>query len=203
MRVRKHSNPFNFHREMPKLQIEELFPLPHKPLHLDIGFAHGEFMLESARQHPDWNYFGLEVRTPLVEKVARMIEEEKLNNCKVIAASSLMNLDIIPDGCLDYVTTFFCDPWFKPRHHKRRIINAKFLTEIPAKLKPTAAILFQTDVESLYLDTLDTINENGNYTITLNEKGIHHPNPLGIQSYFETECLKNHWPIYRVEFRIS
>ncbi len=203
MRVRKHTNPFNFHREMPKLQIEELFPAPKQPLHLDIGFAHGEFILESAKQNPEWNYLGLEVRTPLVEKIEKLIEEQALHNCKVVAASSLMNLDIIPDNSLDRVTTFFCDPWFKPRHHKRRIINAKFLSEIPAKLKHGATILFQTDVENLYLDTLEYINENGHYTIILNENGVHHPNPLGIQSYFEAQCLKNQWPIYRMEFRVA
>lgn len=202
MRVRKHVNPFNFPREMPKLQLQDLYPHPENPLHLDIGFAQGEFIFKSATANPSWNYLGLEIRTPLVEKLQKQIVEAGLNNLNVFAASSLINLDIIPDNSLDLVTVFFPDPCFKNRHQKRRIINERFLREIPSKLKPSASILFQTDVESLYADTLELIESDAAFVITLSEPGVHHPTTLGVESYFEGRCLQENWPIYRIGFML-
>jgi tRNA (guanine-N7-)-methyltransferase len=52
---------------------------------------------------------------------------------------------MLADHSLDGVHLFFPDPWPKKRHNKRRIVNANFLAQVHAKLKPGGFIHIATD----------------------------------------------------------
>ncbi|MEK6558192.1 MAG: tRNA (guanosine(46)-N7)-methyltransferase TrmB [Candidatus Margulisiibacteriota bacterium] len=197
MRVRKHANPFNFRKDLPVLQLENIFSRPEQPLHLEIGFAYGEFILEMAKKHLEINFIGMEVREPLVEKLQREILTQKRTNLVAIYASSNVNLSIIPDKSIDHVYIFFPDPWFKTKHHKRRIITPRFLDELQPKLKNGSTLLFQTDVETLYQDTRKIIHSSP-YWILEEHANVHTLNATGVASYFEDRCLRRGWPIYRL-----
>ena len=66
--MRQHVNPlsqfFQLPLSLPSKNI--LFEKSHYPIHLDIGSAKGEFLIELATKYPDWNFVGLEIREPLV-----------------------------------------------------------------------------------------------------------------------------------------
>ncbi len=200
MRVRKHANPFNFPRELPKLQMDKIFKDNSAPLHLEIGFAQGEFLLGMATKNTKQNFLGIEVRKPLVEKLQESIISNNLSNIAAIYASSNVNIDILPDHSIEKIYIFFPDPWFKKKHFKRRIITPVFLETIQFKLKDNCHILFQTDVKSLYLDTLESINNNANYKVNYTQEEAVNVNETGITSYFELRCQQKKWPIYRINF---
>jgi tRNA (guanine-N7-)-methyltransferase len=202
MRVRKHANPLNFSKDKGKIQLEQVFPSPQNPLTLEIGFAHGEYMLNRAKQEPDRNFIGFEVRDPLVKKVQEIAKNQSLSNLIVIHASSAVNLDIIPDNSVNEVITFFCDPCFKKKHHKRRIINPLFLKEIKLKLKKENVLYFQSDVFELFEDTLSYIKNCPGYKILKEENVTGVPNVTGAVSFFEQRCLDNGWPIHRILFKL-
>ena len=201
MRVRKHANPFNFSKDKKIIQLEKVFIAPENTLTLEIGFAHGEYLLERAKNEPNNNFIGFEVREQLVEKVQKLAEKEQLTNIYVTHASSLVNINILPDNSINEVIAFFCDPCFKTKHHKRRIINPKFLNEIKPKLKKDNILYFQTDVLELYNATLAYINEDKEYTILEQEIVTGVPNVTGVTSFFEQRCIDNNWPIHRILFK--
>ncbi|GEM_PF-6806376 len=203
MRVRKHANPFNFSKDKEKIQIDKVFHNPTNTLTLELGFAHGEYLLDRAKKEISNNFIGFEVREQLVEKVLKLAEKDKLTNVYVTHASSLVNIDIIPDNSVNEVIAFFCDPCFKTKHHKRRIINQKFLTEIKPKLKKDNTLYFQTDVQELYEATLNYINNDNDYEIITKEIVTGVPNKTGSTSWFEKRCLDNEWPIHRILFKLS
>jgi tRNA (guanine-N7-)-methyltransferase len=203
MRVRKHVNPLNFRKEIDNLQLEDIFQNPKLPLHLDIGFAQGEFIIDSATKNREINYIGFEVRQPLAVRVQKRIEEKNLTNAAALYASSTLTLSSLPDNSLDTVTIFFADPWFKKRHHKRRIINAKLFIDIAPKLKKEHLIIFQTDVEPMFDDSVNILRETENIEIITLNKDVKEVNQTGTPSYFEAKCLENKWAIYRTEFRLS
>ena len=66
--MRQHVNPlsqfFQLPLSLPSKNV--LFSKSHYPIHLDIGSAKGEFLIELATQNPDWNFVGLEIRETLV-----------------------------------------------------------------------------------------------------------------------------------------
>jgi tRNA (guanine-N7-)-methyltransferase len=201
MRVRKHANPLNFSKDKETINLDKIFSNTHLPLVLEIGFAHGEYILQRAKKETDKNFIGFEVRAPLVEKIQNIIDSKQINNLKVFHASSAVNLDILPNDSVTELIVFFPDPCFKTKHHKRRIVNPKFLHEIKSKLKKDNQLYFQTDVFELYKQTLSYINNDPSYTIlsTKIEQAV--ANITGEVSFFENRCLINNWDIHRILFR--
>lgn len=203
MRVRKHANPFNFSKDMAKIQLEKVFAVPENSLTFEIGFAHGEYLLNRARKEKDRNFIGFEVRGQLVEKVKLLAEKDALSNLYVAHASSLVNLDILPDNSINEVIAFFCDPCFKTKHHKRRIVNPKFLEDIKIKLNKDNIVHFQTDVLELFEDTKGYIVNNPSYSILREEIVTNVPNSTGEISFFEQRCIDNNWQIHRIIFKLK
>ena len=66
--MRQHVNPLSQFFQLP-LSLpskNHLFKNSHYPIHLDVGSAKGEFLIELATKYPEWNFVGLEIREPLV-----------------------------------------------------------------------------------------------------------------------------------------
>lgn len=201
MRVRKHVNPLNFRKDLPKLQINEIFANPALPLTLEIGSAHGEYLFQRAKNEGHRNFLGMEARYPLAAKIQAEAKRQSFQNLHFIGASSSVNLDVLPDNIFAEICIFFPDPWFKKRHHKRRIINPRFLKEIPAKLADTHQFYFQTDVETMFKDTLELLKNAPEWQILRTETGAQSTNPTGVRSWYEQRCIDRGWPIYRIEFK--
>lgn len=129
------------------------------PKILEIGFGMGAATAEIARNHPENDYLGIEVHTPGVGNLLRLIEEQGLSNLRVIQHDAVEVLrDMIGDAALDGVHIFFPDPWPKKRHHKRRLLQADFVRLLCAKLKPGGYLHFATDWEEYAQWTLEALN---------------------------------------------
>ncbi|MFO1423124.1 MAG: tRNA (guanine(46)-N(7))-methyltransferase TrmB [Candidatus Competibacteraceae bacterium] len=71
-----------------------------------------------------------------------------LTNLRIMCADAVEVLERqIPDESLDRVQIFFPDPWPKARHHKRRLIQASFITLLVHKLNPGGQLHIATDCE--------------------------------------------------------
>lgn len=129
------------------------------PKILEIGFGMGAATAEIARNHPENDYLGIEVHTPGVGNLLRLIEEQGLSNLRVIQHDAVEVLrDMVADAALDGVHIFFPDPWPKKRHHKRRLLQAEFVRLLCAKLKPGGYLHFATDWEEYAQWTLEVLN---------------------------------------------
>ena len=116
------------------------------PMILEIGFGMGETTAEIAQQNPDWNILGLEVYRPGVGALLNKIEQRGLTNIRVIEHDAVEVLaHMVPDDYLDGVHIYFPDPWPKKRHHKRRLIQSPFLSQLAQKLKPGGYLHMATD----------------------------------------------------------
>jgi tRNA (guanine-N7-)-methyltransferase len=72
----------------------------------------------------------------------------------------------LPDASLDLVYILFPDPWPKARHHKRRLIQAEFLSELARVLKPGADVRFATDWANYAAWTLDLFSRDARFSWT-------------------------------------
>jgi tRNA (guanine-N7-)-methyltransferase len=119
------------------------------PRFLEIGFGNGDSLAQTAKAHPNNDYVGIEVHRPGVGRLLMTIEQEDLNNVRVMCADAVEILERrIPDRSLDGVMLFFPDPWHKKRHHKRRIVRPEFAQLIRRKLKIGGAFHLATDWEN-------------------------------------------------------
>lgn len=116
------------------------------PTVLEIGFGMGGTTAEIAAADPDRNYLGVEVHTPGVGALLKLLEQHRLNNLRIIEHDARAVVEFqIPDQSLTGINVFFPDPWPKLRHHKRRLIQVHFVTELTRKLRPGGWLRMVTD----------------------------------------------------------
>ncbi len=116
------------------------------PKILEIGFGMGDSTAVIAQAHPENDYLALEVHTPGVGNLLKLIDEQQLKNVRIMQHDAVEVLrDMIVDGSLDGVHIFFPDPWHKARHNKRRLIQPPFVAQLVHKLKPGAYMHVATD----------------------------------------------------------
>jgi tRNA (guanine-N7-)-methyltransferase len=128
------------------------------PKILEIGFGMGAATAQIAAANPDKDYLGIEVHTPGVGNLLKLMEEQELTNLRVIQHDAVEVLrHMIADASLDGVHIFFPDPWPKKRHHKRRLLQAEFVALLCSKLKLGGYLHFATDWEEYAQWTLEVL----------------------------------------------
>ena len=55
------------------------------------------------------------------------------------------------------VHVYFPDPWWKKRHHKRRVMTEQSVKDIERILTPSGTLHFWTDVEEYFHGTLELL----------------------------------------------
>jgi tRNA (guanine-N7-)-methyltransferase len=118
------------------------------PLILEIGFGMGDTTAKIAAGMPDKNFVGVEVHTPGVGSLLKLIGEQNLNNLRILQhdAVEVVTHMIAPDS-LAGVHVFFPDPWHKARHNKRRLIQEPFVALLASRLAPGGYLHCATDWE--------------------------------------------------------
>ena len=116
------------------------------PLILEIGFGMGETTAKIAAAMPDHDFLAIDVHTPGVGALCKLIAEGNLSNVRVMQHDAVEVMrDMLGDGTLAGVHIFFPDPWPKKRHHKRRFVRQDNVEMLIACLKPEGRIQMATD----------------------------------------------------------
>jgi len=124
----------------------ELFGRP-APCHLEIGFGHGDALLDMALTNPENNYLGAEVHLPGVANVLLKLQEKGVTNVRLDRRNAMEVLDRLPARSLAGVHLYFPDPWPKKRHHKRRLVQPPFVEKLRRVLSPGGQFHAATDLE--------------------------------------------------------
>ena len=128
------------------INLDQIFGRPESPKVLEIGFGMGETTAKIAQLMPEIDFLGVEVHTPGVGGLLKLIDENSLGNIRIIQHDVVDVLNhMIADASLDGVHIFFPDPWHKKRHHKRRLIQAEFVKLLCSKLKSGGYLHVATD----------------------------------------------------------
>ena len=202
--MRQHVNPLskNFFEIDPIPPLNQVFENPKLPLHLDIGCASGDFLFELSLKNKNWNYIGIEIREKLVLNAnLKMKSRENKNlyfsfgNANNIFNQS-NNKSII--NFINSISFNFPDPWFKKKHHKRRVIQPKLINLLSNSMKRGSLIFIKTDVRDLFDHMELTISESIKFKkIPYQEVKFYESfNPNRIQTNREKYVILNHLKIY-------
>lgn len=116
------------------------------PRILEIGFGMGETTAQIAAAHPQNDYMGIEVHTPGVGNLLKLIEAGGIKNIRIIQHDAMEVVQhMVAPGSLSGVHIFFPDPWPKKRHHKRRLVQPPFIALLASRLAPRGYIHLATD----------------------------------------------------------
>lgn len=110
---------------------------PGMPVVLEIGFGTGQSTAQMAAAEPHIGLLAVDVHTPGVGDLLYRIDDLALANVRVMEADALAVLEhMITPGSLTGVRSYFPDPWPKPRHHKRRLVQPDVLALVADRLIP-------------------------------------------------------------------
>lgn len=142
-----------------QLDLNQLFGRVDSAKILEIGFGMGDATAKIAQTLPASDFLAVEVHTPGVGSLLKLIQENNLSNVRIIQHDAVEVLsEMLADQSLDGVHIFFPDPWHKKRHHKRRLIQAEFVKLLCAKLKVGAYIHVATDWQEYAEWVLEVLN---------------------------------------------
>jgi len=203
--VRQHVNPLSrfFQQPRPLPPPDELFREPEQPIHLDIGSARGRFLLALAQAEPQRNYLGVEIRRALVEAAEADRQALGLGHLHYLFCNANISLQdwltALPAGQLERVTIQFPDPWFKKKHHKRRVLQPPLLQAIAAALAPGRELFLQSDVLAVIEPMVALVEASGCFERPpADARPWREHNPLPVPTERETHVLQQGLPVYRV-----
>ncbi|PXF40585.1 tRNA (guanine-N(7)-)-methyltransferase [Gracilariopsis chorda] len=232
VRVRQHLNPlarrWRQPIQLPQDWYSTAFEKPALPLVVDVGVAKGRFLLKLAKQDKTRNFLGIEIREPLVHQANRTAADAGLTNLIYLAGNAnvslLRILNDAPLGVLRDVYIQFCDPWFKKRHAKRRMVNNQLVRDVHNVLAksrqqmvqrngsvPVEPRLFvQSDVFEVAVEMTQLFDHHGGFSrvrsegnLAIDENGWLLGNPIGIPTERETAVLSKGGAIYRALYHIK
>ena len=94
------------------------------------------------------------------EVAEKKAEENNLNNFKVMLADADNIEELIDEKSIDVIYLHFSDPWPKKRQHKRRLTYMSFLKKYEKILKNDGCLIFKTDNESFYDDSIEYFKQS-------------------------------------------
>ena len=202
--MRQHVNPLSkvFNEIDPLPPLKDIFIEYNKPLHLDIGCGSGNFLINLAKSNHKWNYIGLEIREKLVNKSKLKLKDESIDNLFF----AFGNAEYLIEDCIgkfpaDIVSSVsfnFPDPWFKKKHHKRRIIRPQLIHKISQLMANGGYISIKSDVEELF-EYMDMTISNSKRFISYVYQGsdiLHSYNPLNLKTNRENYVIKNKLKVF-------
>ena len=106
----------------------------------------GETTAQIAELRQADDFLAIEVHPPGVGALLKLIGEMGLSNLRLIRHDAVEVLEkMIAPNSLDGIHIYFADPWHKKRHHKRRLIQARFATLLVSRLKAGGYLHLATD----------------------------------------------------------
>ncbi|MBL0927595.1 MAG: tRNA (guanosine(46)-N7)-methyltransferase TrmB [Phycisphaerales bacterium] len=122
------------------------FPHPERPFEIEIGSGKGAFLLQQAADEPGTNFLGIEWAKEFWAYAADRVRRRALPNVRLLHADATEFLRWrVPDGCARVIHLYFSDPWPKARHHKRRVVQDRFLADARRVLAPGGELRIVTD----------------------------------------------------------
>ena len=202
--MRQHVNPLsNNFNEIEKIpSLNEMFGDSNLNLHLDIGCASGEFLFDLALVNTSWNYLGIEIREKLVNNARLKVLEKEIKNLYFVFGNANNILNDAQSKFLiknlKSISFNFPDPWFKKRHHKRRVIQPEFINILANSLEKGSLIFIKTDVKDLF-DYMDCNISSNFYFKKIDKKNFNYSesfNPNKVKTNREKNVIVNQLDIF-------
>jgi len=135
-----------------------ILPAAGTPLVLEIGCGNGHFLTAYSAAHPEQLCIGIDLRLERTDKALRKRDRAGLQQLYFLRCEARNFLQELPAGAtLTDIYMLFPDPWPKKRHHKNRLLQADFLTELGARAGQGSRLFFRTDYQPYFDEARETI----------------------------------------------
>jgi tRNA (guanine-N7-)-methyltransferase len=176
------------------------------PIDVELGCAEAQFSFALARAEPERFVVGLEIREPMVALNQSRVREQGLTNLAFGYVNMNVDLELVfPDARVDRFFLLFPDPWFKPRHRKRRVVESQLLASMARLLVDGGEVHFASDVFELALDAMFEFESQEAARHGFEPIGeawsFLRENPLGVCSRRERTTISRGQRVWRFAYR--
>ncbi len=188
--------------ELPEqFDLAPYFARPELPLEVEVGSGKGLFMASASRAYPDHNFLGVEIAGKYARfSAARLAQQERTNAVMLHGDANVVFGRWLPSSFCAAVHVYFPDPWWKKRHHKRRIMNPWFVQQIERVLLPGGRLHFWTDVEAYYHMALETLAAHTQLVGPQVVAELPAEHDLDYRTHFERRMRLQELQVWRAEF---
>lgn len=170
------------------------------PLEVEIGAGQGGFAIGHAQAHPEIDLVALEIRA----KQAGWIEDRRrragLSNLLVVHGDAKTILPrMLAPGTVDVLHIQFPDPWWKRRHHGRRLVEDEFSILLYRLLRVGGVLEVRTDVPARGEEMAEALEAVG-FRNLFGPGGLAPRDPDEVPSTRERGYLERGQPISRYRF---
>ncbi len=170
------------------------------PVEVEIGMGKGTFLTDQARARPDTNFFGIEWARFFWRYASDRLRRNNCLNARTVRAEAGFFLnEFVPPGSVSVLHVYFPDPWPKARHHKRRLIQPKFLPVVRRVLAPGGRLQVVTDHKGYWDENIEpTVRGAESFTVV----DYNRPDSAGegefVGTNFERKYRREGRPFYAI-----
>jgi tRNA (guanine-N7-)-methyltransferase len=151
------------------------------PLVLELGCGGGEYTVALAKDYPDKNFIGIDIKGARIWKGAKAALDEGLNNVRFLRTKVDFITKFFKKNEVNEIWLTFSDP--QPKKPKKRLTSKLFTERYLEFLKINGVIHLKTDSDLLYNFTLEEIKSN-NFKLLKNITNVYK------ESYEKSQELK-------------
>jgi tRNA (guanine-N7-)-methyltransferase len=165
------------------------------PVEIEVGFGKGLFLLTASQQRPDVNFLGIEIERKYQLFTANRVAKRGLGNVRLVCTDARGFLRAyVAEGSVQAVHVYFPDPWWKKRHHKRRVFTDDFAAVCARVLQPGGRLEVMSDVEEYFTLISGLIAEQALLRLVATDAGATY------RTNFERKYREAGKPIYAASY---
>lgn len=162
----------------------------NNPIVLELGCGRGEYTIGLAKNHPEKNFIGVDIKGNRIWTGAKEAIDKKMDNVAFIRTRIDFIEHCFTENEVDEIWITFPDPQPNKPSTRKRLTNPMFLNRYFKFLKPGGRIHLKTDNTGFYEYTLEVVAEE-KHKLIWSTPDLYHHNPSGqkelteIQTYYE------------------
>jgi tRNA (guanine-N7-)-methyltransferase len=177
------------------------------PITLELACGRGEYSIGLARQFPNRNYIGVDIKGERIWKGSTCAIEEKLHNVAFLRTQILLIENFFEAGEVDEIWMTFPDPRPRKRDIKRRLTSPRFI-DLYKKLTTSGSyVRLKTDNTQLFEYSLEEMQarqdiDDFRYTSDIYNSDLR-PECFDIRTRYEQEFAAKGETIKYLRFRFK
>ena len=132
----------------------------------EAGCGHGHWLTDFAEANPGTVCVGIDLISWRIRKGNDKKAKRDLRNLHFYKAELLEFLEVLPETIsFERTVLLFPDPWPKARHHRRRMVQSGFLSEVARRTDRGGEFCFRSDDRPYFDWTVEHLSEHVDWQI--------------------------------------
>lgn len=175
------------------------------PLVLELGCGKGEYTVGLAKQYPDKNFIGIDIKGARMWRGCKTSVDENINNVAFVRSHVQLLNFYFGEKEVSEIWITFPDPQLKKPN--KRLTSPRFLDTYAKVLKDDAIIHLKTDSKELYDYTLNEVLIPQNRKVLVSTNNLYESNiiedVISIRTFYENIYLSQGKPITYLKFQLQ